>query len=139
MEAVEAAGELAAVPLARLEAAVGEADAQWLSQLARGIDLEEARTPRAALGAGLLVAGSKQTSYARNDAEGCQIKAGLLGLLCEVTHMLGYSPLTWWVGSVIEAAPAGCAGEGAAFATKRKLVRFFLFHMSQPAIALSWQ
>lgn len=37
------AGELAAVPLARLEAAVGEADAQWLSQLARGIDLEEVR------------------------------------------------------------------------------------------------
>jgi len=36
-------GELAAVPLARLEAVVGEADAQWLSQLARGIDLEEVR------------------------------------------------------------------------------------------------
>ncbi|KAK9826753.1 hypothetical protein WJX81_005483 [Elliptochloris bilobata] len=39
-------GELASVPLARLEAAVGEADAQWLSQLARGIDLEEVKERR---------------------------------------------------------------------------------------------
>jgi nucleotidyltransferase/DNA polymerase involved in DNA repair len=37
------AGELAAVPLPRLESACGEADAQWLHRLARGIDDEEAR------------------------------------------------------------------------------------------------
>ena len=31
------------MPLARLEAVCGEADAQWLQRLARGIDDEEVR------------------------------------------------------------------------------------------------
>ncbi len=45
------AGELAAVPLARLEGVCGEADAQWLHRLARGIDDEEVamHTPQASI------------------------------------------------------------------------------------------
>lgn len=35
------AGELAAIPLQRLQALYGEADAQWLYRLARGCDTEE--------------------------------------------------------------------------------------------------